>query len=186
MSIKEASLQAEHDAQRCFISRLHQNTRNGPSLKLTGGVKPHRWAATPSAEAGRAGIKLPRDVGSRTVVPRSQRLCDVCHVGQPVDKRHLVFECQGLESTRRNYPGLFGQRASTMIQFMRQADLHGVAKFVTKCLGVYHSTDPDGGQASDQPQVAGGDVMFLSLSSPQVSTTPEKEDIAFTLIWCAH
>ncbi len=45
----------------------------------------------------------------------------------------------------------FHSLADTMIQFMWQADLHGVAKFVTDCLGVYYSTDPDGGQASDQP-----------------------------------
>jgi len=38
-----------------------------------------------------------------------------------------------------------------MVQFMWQADMHGVAKFVTDCLGVYSSTDPEGVQASDQP-----------------------------------
>ena len=43
------------------------------------------------------------------------------------------------------------QHASTMIQFMWQADLHGVANFIAECLGVYYSTDPDGDQASDQP-----------------------------------
>ena len=94
---------------------------------------------------------LPRDVGSRTAVPRSQRFCTVCHGGQPGDEFHLVFECQGLRYIRLNYPGLFGQHAGTMVQFMWQADLHGVAKFVTECLGVYYSTDPNGGQASDQP-----------------------------------
>ena len=31
---------------------------------------------------------LPRDVGSRTAVPRSQRFCTVCHVGQPGDEYH--------------------------------------------------------------------------------------------------
>ena len=28
--------------------------------------------------------------------------------------------------------------ASTMIHFMWQADLHGVAMFITECLGVYY------------------------------------------------
>lgn len=32
-----------------------------------------------------------------------------------------------------------------------QADLHGVAKVVTECLGVCYNTDPDGGLAFDQP-----------------------------------
>ena len=46
---------------------------------------------------------------------------------------------------------LFGEHAGTMIQFMWQADLHGVAKYVTDCLGVYYDADPDRGRASDQP-----------------------------------
>ncbi len=94
---------------------------------------------------------LPRDVGSRTAIPRSQRFCHVCSVGQPGDEYHLVFECRGLQHIRDRYPGLFGHHAETMIQFMWQADLHGVAKFVTDCLGVYNDTDPDRGRASDQP-----------------------------------
>ena len=64
---------------------------------------------------------------------------------------HPVFECQGLQYIRDKYPGLFGQDARTMVQFMWQADMHGVAQIVTDCLGVYSSTDPDGDQASDQP-----------------------------------
>jgi len=48
---------------------------------------------------------LPRDVGSSTAVPRSQRLCTVCNVGQPGDGYHLVFECQGLRHIRDRYPG---------------------------------------------------------------------------------
>lgn len=47
---------------------------------------------------------------------------------------------------------------------MWQADRHGVAMFVTDCLGVYRSTAPEEIQASDQPYVAGRDVNFLSLS----------------------
>ena len=40
-----------------------------------------------------------------------------------------------------------------MVQFMWQADLHGDAKYVTDCLGVYYDTDPKRGRAyaSDQP-----------------------------------
>ena len=92
---------------------------------------------------------LPRDVGSRTAVPRSQRFCHVCNVGQPGDDYHLVFECRGLQlSLRDRYPGLFGQHAGTMVQLMWQADLHGVAKYVTDCLGIHYDTDPERGRAS--------------------------------------
>ena len=41
--------------------------------------------------------------------------------------------------------------AGTMIQSMRQADLQGVAKSVTGCPGVFCHTNPEGGQAPDQP-----------------------------------
>ena len=34
---------------------------------------------------------------------------------------------------------------------MWQADLHGVAKCVTDCLGVYYDTDPERGRTPDQP-----------------------------------
>ena len=84
-------------------------------------------------------------------MPRSQRLCPVCNAGLPGDEYHLVFECRGLQHVRDKYPGLFGQHAGTMIQFMWQADLCGVAKYVMDCLVVYYDTDPEGGQASDQP-----------------------------------
>jgi len=77
---------------------------------------------------------------------------------QPGDELHLVFEYQDICD---KYPGLFGQHARTMVQFMWQADMHGVAKFVTDSLGVYSSTDPEGIQA---PR-AGRDVVgCLSLS----------------------
>ena len=95
--------------------------------------------------------KLPWDVGSRTAVPRSQRFCHVCNIGQPGDEYHLVFESQGLQHIRDRYPALFGDHARTMVQFMWQADLHGVAKNVTDCLGVSYDTDPNRGRASDQP-----------------------------------
>ncbi len=42
----------------------------------------------------------------------------------------------------RRIPWVFEHR--TMVQFMWQADLYGVAKFVTDCLGVYNDTDPRG------------------------------------------
>ena len=48
-------------------------------------------------------------------------------------------------SSQDRYPGLFGDHARTMLQFMWQADLHGLAKYVTECLGVYYDTDPISG-----------------------------------------
>ena len=63
------------------------------------------------------------------------------HFGQPGDEYHLVFECQGLQHIRDRYPGLFDHR--TMAQFMWQADLYGLARFITDCLGVYYVNDTD-------------------------------------------
>ena len=70
---------------------------------------------------------------------------------QPGDEHHLVFGCQGLQHIRNKYLDLFGHHAETMLQFMRQADLHGAAKYVTDCLGVYCDIDLKRAPASDQP-----------------------------------
>ena len=56
--------------------------------------------------------------------------------------------CQGLQHTCDRYPVL-SEHARTMLHFMWQADLYGVAKSVTYCLGAYLT--PGGVQASDQP-----------------------------------
>ena len=68
---------------------------------------------------------------------------------------HLVFECPEVQCFREQWPHLF-QGPQTMLAFMWQDDLIGVAKFVNACL---HKMNPSEGQASDQPGVAGRDVM---------------------------
>ena len=94
---------------------------------------------------------LPWDLGRRQGVPRLHRVCTLCAGENPGDEQHVVFECPGLQDIRDRYPGLFGEHAATMLQFMWQDDICGVAMFIKECLGVYYGTDPDGGQASDQP-----------------------------------
>ena len=47
-----------------------------------------------------------------------------------------------------------------LLAFMWQDDLIGVAKFVNACL---HKMNPSEGQTSDQPGVAGRDVMLSDL-----------------------
>ena len=71
-----------------------------------------------------------------------------CHEG---DEQHIVFHCPGLQDIRDRHPGLFGEHTPTMIQFMWQENIRGVAMVIKECLEVYYGTDPDGGQASDQP-----------------------------------
>jgi len=73
------------------------------------------------------------------------------HFGQTylARSRKNFLEHQGLQHVRDRYPGLFEHRP--MVQVMWQADLYGVARFVTDRLGVYYDTDPRVGQASDQP-----------------------------------
>ena len=47
---------------------------------------------------------------------------------------------------------LYRQHAGTMIQFMWQADLHGVAKFIRECLGRWvGGKESERRLASDQP-----------------------------------
>ena len=101
--------------------------------------------------------RMPRDEGSwaRPSVPRLQRVCRLCTTGTLGDEKHLVFECPELQCFREQWPHLF-QGPQTMLAFMWQDDLIGVAKFVNACL---RKMNPSEGQASDQPGVAGRDVM---------------------------
>ena len=48
---------------------------------------------------------------------------NLCHImlamiGQPGDKRHLVFECQALEGVCEKSLNLFGEHAGTVLEFM--------------------------------------------------------------------
>jgi len=52
---------------------------------------------------------------------------------------HLEFECQALQHIRDENPGLFGWQAGTMVHFMWQSDLHGIAQIVTDCLNAYYT-----------------------------------------------
>ena len=72
------------------------------------------------------------------------------------DERHLVFECPELLCFREQWSPLF-EGPQTMQAFMRQEDLIGVAKFVTACLRKMNPSYE--GQTSDQPGVAGRDVI---------------------------
>ena len=94
---------------------------------------------------------LPWDLGRRQGVPRLHRVCTLCAGDYLGDEQYVVFECPGLQAIRDRHLGLFGEHAGTMIQFMWQDDIRGAAVLIKECLEVYYGTDPDGGQASDQP-----------------------------------
>ena len=101
--------------------------------------------------------RLPRDEGSwaRPNVPRLQRVCRLCTTSTLGDEKHIVFECLELRCFREQWPHLF-KGPQTMLAFMWQDDLIGVAKFVNACL---QKMNPSEGRTSDQPGVAGRDVM---------------------------
>ena len=102
--------------------------------------------------------RLPRDEGSwaRPEIPRLERVCQLCGVGTLGDERHLIFECPELLCFREQWSHLF-EGPQTMQAFMWQEDLIGVAKFVTACLRKMNPSYE--GQPSDQPGVAGRDVI---------------------------
>ena len=103
--------------------------------------------------------RLPRDEGSwaRPHVPRLQRVCHLCTTGALGDERHVIYECPELQDVRAQWPHLF-EGPETMKAFLWQDDLIGVARFVNMCL---KKMNPPvlGGSASDQPGVAGRDVI---------------------------
>ena len=96
---------------------------------------------------------LPWDLGRRQGIGRLHRVCTLCAGGHPGDEQHAVFECPGLQDIRDKHQGLFGEHAATMLQFMWQDDIRGVAIFIQECLDRCYGAnpDPEGGQASDQP-----------------------------------
>jgi hypothetical protein len=95
---------------------------------------------------------LPNVLGRRTRVPRAQRLCLHCDQHVLGDERHLIFECSAVQFLRTKYQALFGVDIQTMLQFMWQLDIVGVAHFVMDCLDYMHGT-VDG--TSNQPFAAG-------------------------------
>ena len=55
----------------------------------------------------------------------------LCCAGEHLgDEQHVVFECPGLQAIRDRHLGLFGEHAATMIQFIWQDDIRGVAVFI--------------------------------------------------------
>ena len=70
---------------------------------------------------------LPWDLGRRQGIPRLHRVCTLCAGENPGDEQHVVFECPGLQDIRDRYQNLFGEHAATMLQFMWQDDIRGVA-----------------------------------------------------------
>ncbi len=98
---------------------------------------------------------LPRDEGSwaRPHVPRLERTCRLCATNTLGDEKHLVFECPELECFRQQWSHLF-QGPRTMQAFMWQDDKIGIARFISACLRKTRE-----GQTSDQPGVAGRDVI---------------------------
>jgi hypothetical protein len=82
---------------------------------------------------------LPVDVGRRTGVPRTQRVCPWCPLQEVGDERHLVFTCPALEHIRLRYRHLFTSRTDTMVQFLWQDDLLSVARFIADCFDHFQS-----------------------------------------------
>ena len=75
---------------------------------------------------------LPNVIGTRTGVPRSQRLCPLCQAPYS-DERHTLLECTALSPLREKYQQLFCPHVS-MRQFMWQNNLPQLARFVIECL----------------------------------------------------
>ena len=99
-----------------------------------------RQTCTPTLPSGQASLAVRgRPVcntffllGTRTGVPRSQRLCPLCQAPYS-DERHTLLECTAMSLLREKYQQLFCPHVS-MRQFMWQNDLPQLARFVIECL----------------------------------------------------
>ena len=47
--------------------------------------------------------KLPIEIGTRTNVPREQRMCNLCEAGLIGDEFHYLFDCSQLLKFRKQY-----------------------------------------------------------------------------------
>ena len=65
---------------------------------------------------------LPIVCGRRSGTTRPQRLCPHCASNAAGDERHMLFDCEALQTTRENFADLFGPAIVTMQQFMWQGD----------------------------------------------------------------
>ena len=99
----------------------------GPAL----GLKHGKWNNAPGCHDLPVNV-LRRGPGR---VERQLRVCSVCGSGQVCDEHHLVLECAALQALRGRWLHLF-EGCATMQQFMWQADLVGVAEFVSEGLAV--------------------------------------------------
>jgi len=86
---------------------------------------------------------------ARPAIPILERICQLCASGTVGDEKHLIFECPRLQCLREQRPHLF-EGPQTMLAFMRQDDLIGVAKYVNAYVLRINSQ----GQASGRPGVA--------------------------------
>ena len=134
-------------AQRCTYARWFAKPSAGP--------RPSSVIRLPiGARLLRAFLRfrlgchnLPVVVGRRTGVPRSQRICPHCCLGDVGDERHLTFVCPAVQHIRDKYCQLFGPGRTTMRAFMWQDDILSVARFVVECLDVLEAS----ASASHQP-----------------------------------
>ena len=90
---------------------------------------------------GRHG--LPKDLGSQTGVPRSQRLCQLCGANYG-GETHFVFECLGLADLREQFASILQER-QTMQQSMWQLNMLQVARFLDAGVKRMQEIDPDAG-----------------------------------------
>jgi len=73
--------------------------------------------------------------GAGSSVIGHSALAMLCHIGQPGDDYHLVFDCQALQRAPDKYYDLFGEHTGIMLKSIRQADL--VAHFDARCLNEF-------------------------------------------------
>ena len=77
---------------------------------------------------------LPIQMGRHLRLPRSMRVCHMCHSGAVCDERHVLMECSALLDLRVAFAPLIAEASGIMARLVWADDQPLVSKYIIACL----------------------------------------------------
>jgi hypothetical protein len=86
-------------------------------------------------------------------IPRSDRICQMCHLQEPETERHLIFRCPVYYEIRGRYYCLYRDSGDSLSTFFRYQDQRCLALFIREILShrsqLLHAPPPPGTDQED-------------------------------------